>query len=284
MIFKIKRGIMRDLMEIRNLSVSFDCRGKEVKALENLTLDLSHNEVLAVLGESGCGKSVLCKAIMGLLAKNACIKSGSILFGEAELLEMNEKQLNTIRGKRIAMIFQDPIMSLDPSMPVGKQVAEAVRLHTPLSLKEAKQRAIELMQLCGIENADQKYGQYPHQFSGGLAQRAVIAMALAGDPEVLIADEPTTSLDAKNQLLILELLKELQQKRGISVILITHDISVVCSIAQRVCIISQGRVVEMGTVQQILDSPVHTYTKNLVTSATSCGIINAEKYDTDRAG
>lgn len=274
---------MKSIIEIKNLSVSFDGKKTAVKALDNVNLTLDHQEVLAVLGESGSGKSVLCKAILGILPKNAEVTSGEILFDGEDILKLSEKQLNLIRGKKLAMIFQEPLMSLNPAMSIGKQIAEAAAMHKKLSKKDAKQRALELMELCGIDNPKMRYFQYPHQFSGGLAQRAVIAIALAADPSVLIADEPTTSLDIRIQSGIISLLKDLQKKTGISVMFITHDISVASSVAQRACIMSRGRLIEEGTLENIINAPLHQYTKSMISSAKLCGIIDTDKYQKSRA-
>ena len=199
-------------LEVRHLSVSFDTYAGKVQAVRDVSFSLQKGETLALVGESGCGKSVTCRSIMGLLAKNANVESGEILFEGRDLLKLKNRAMRSVRGGRIAMIFQDPMTSLDPTMKIGKQIAEAVWLHRPLTRAAAKRRAIELLTLVGIEEPEKRYHQYPHEFSGGQRQRIVIAIALAADPQILIADEPTTALDVTMQAQILDLIKESRRK------------------------------------------------------------------------
>ena len=200
------------ILQVRRLSVSFDTYAGKVQAVRDISFELKRGETLALVGESGCGKSVTCRSIMGLLSKNAKVEGGEILFENRDLLKLGNTAMRSIRGGRIAMIFQDPMTSLNPTMKIGKQIAEAVRLHKPVTRAAAKQRAIELLDLVGIEEPDKRYHQYPHEFSGGQRQRIVIAIALAADSQILIADEPTTALDVTMQAQILDLMKDIQKK------------------------------------------------------------------------
>ncbi|MBR1709385.1 MAG: ABC transporter ATP-binding protein, partial [Clostridia bacterium] len=221
------------ILSVRNLSISFDTYAGRVLAVRNISFDLARGETLALVGESGCGKSVTCRTVMRLLARNATVDQGEILFDGQNLLSLRERQMREIRGGRIAMIFQDPMTSLDPTMRVGRQIAETVRLHKKVTWAGANERALELLRLVGIEDPERRARQYPHEFSGGQRQRIVIAIALAADPEILIADEPTTALDVTMQAQILDLIKDIQKKTNASVIFITHDLGVVANVADR---------------------------------------------------
>ncbi|TLS37810.1 ABC transporter ATP-binding protein [Pseudalkalibacillus caeni] len=261
---------MEKILEVKDLHVSFDTFGGEVKAVRGVNLHLEKGETLAIVGESGSGKSVTSKAIMGLIPNPpGRIKEGEILFGGKDLAKMSEKELQSIRGSEISMIFQDPMTSLNPTMTVGKQIMEGLIKHQRLSKTEAKSRAIELLKLVGIPNPDTRVSQYPHQFSGGMRQRVVIAIALACNPRILIADEPTTALDVTIQAQILELLRDLQEKMGTSIIFITHDLGVVANIADRVAVMYAGKIVETGTVDEIFYNPQHPYTWGLLGSMPS---------------
>ncbi len=253
-------------MEVNNLSVSFKVEEGEVQAVRNVSFNLKKGETLAIVGESGCGKSVLCKSLMRILPYNGYIKNGEVLLKSSDLLKKSEKEMEDIRGKNISMIFQDPMTSLNPTISIGKQIAEAVIIHQGISKSEAKKRAIELIELVGIDNPEKRFKQFPHHFSGGMRQRIVIAIALACNPDVLIADEPTTALDVTIQAQIIDLIKDLQHKIGLSIIFITHDLGVVATIADRIAVMYAGKIVEIGTVEDIFYDPRHPYTWGLLGS------------------
>lgn len=253
------------ILQVKNLHVDFHTYAGEVKAIREVNFDLKKGETLAIVGESGSGKSVTTKTLMGLSAKNADI-SGDILFKNRNLNELKEEEWVKIRGNEIAMIFQDPMTSLDPTMKIGMQIAEPIMLHEKISKKEALDRALELMKSVGIPNAEEHINDYPHQWSGGMRQRAVIAVALAGNPEILIADEPTTALDVTIQAQILNLMKKIQEERSSSIIFITHDLGVVAGMADRVAVMYAGKIVEYGTVDEVFYNPQHPYTWGLLNS------------------
>lgn len=254
------------ILSIENLRIHFETFAGEVQAIRGVNLKLEKGETLALVGESGSGKSVTAKSIMKLLSNNAVVKEGSITFKGENILEKSERDMQSIRGKKIAMIFQDPMTSLDPTMKIGKQITEVIIKHEKASKEEADKRAEELLELVGIPNAKERMKQYPHQFSGGQRQRIVIAIALACNPDVLIADEPTTALDVTIQAQILELLKELQQKFQMAIIFITHDLGVVANVADRVAVMYAGKVVEVGTAEEVFYNPQHPYTWGLLRS------------------
>ncbi|ENZ9534991.1 TPA: ABC transporter ATP-binding protein [Clostridioides difficile] len=257
---------MEHLLEVNNLSVSFKVEEGEVQAVRNVSFNLKKGETLAIVGESGCGKSVLCKSLMRILPYNGYIKNGEVLLKSSDLVKESEKEMEDIRGKNISMIFQDPMTSLNPTISIGKQIAEAVIIHQGISKSEAKKRAIELIELVGIDNPEKRFKQFPHHFSGGMRQRIVIAIALACNPDVLIADEPTTALDVTIQAQIIDLIKDLQHKIGLSIIFITHDLGVVATIADRIAVMYAGKIVEIGTVEDIFYDPRHPYTWGLLGS------------------
>ncbi|MFD2729625.1 ABC transporter ATP-binding protein [Enterococcus camelliae] len=257
---------MNKIIEVKNLEISFDTFAGKVQAIRNVSFDLYQGETLAIVGESGSGKSVTTRSIMGLLASNANVENGEILFNGSDIVKKSEKELQKIRGKDIAMIFQDPMTSLDPTMPIGRQVAESLIKHTKISKKEALKQALELLNLVGIPNAEKRLKNYPHQFSGGQRQRIVIAIALICYPQVLIADEPTTALDVTIQAQIIELLKDIQQKMNSSIIFITHDLGVVANVADRVAVMYGGKIIEIGTAREIFYNPQHPYTWGLLGS------------------
>ena len=254
------------ILSIENLRIHFETFAGEVQAIRGVNLKLEKGETLALVGESGSGKSVTAKSIMKLLSNNAVVKEGTIIFKGENILEKNERDMQSIRGKKIAMIFQDPMTSLDPTMKIGKQITEVIIKHEKASKEEADKRAEELLELVGIPNAKERMKQYPHQFSGGQRQRIVIAIALACNPDVLIADEPTTALDVTIQAQILELLKELQQQFQMAIIFITHDLGVVANVADRVAVMYAGKVVEVGTADEVFYNPQHPYTWGLLRS------------------
>ena len=254
------------ILSIENLRIHFETFAGEVQAIRGVNLKLEKGETLALVGESGSGKSVTAKSVMKLLSNNAVVKEGTIIFKGENILEKSERDMQSIRGKKIAMIFQDPMTSLDPTMKIGKQITEVIIKHENASKEEADKRAEELLELVGIPNAKERMKQYPHQFSGGQRQRIVIAIALACNPDVLIADEPTTALDVTIQAQILELLKELQQQFQMAIIFITHDLGVVANVADRVAVMYAGKVVEVGTADEVFYNPQHPYTWGLLRS------------------
>ena len=254
------------ILSIENLRIHFETFAGEVQAIRGVNLKLEKGETLALVGESGSGKSVTAKSVMKLLSNNAIVKEGAIIFKGENILEKSERDMQSIRGKKIAMIFQDPMTSLDPTMKIGKQITEVIIKHEKASKEEADKRAEELLELVGIPNAKERMKQYPHQFSGGQRQRIVIAIALACNPDVLIADEPTTALDVTIQAQILELLKELQQQFQMAIIFITHDLGVVANVADRVAVMYAGKVVEVGTAEEVFYNPQHPYTWGLLRS------------------
>ena len=269
---------MEKLLEVKNLCVNFGTYGGEVKAVRGVTFDLHKGETLAIVGESGSGKSVACKTIMRILSSNGYIKDGQILFDGKDLTKISEKDMEKVRGKDIAMIFQDPMTSLNPTMTIGKQIMEPIIKHQGFSKEDARKRAIELIELVGISDAEKRFKQYPHQFSGGMRQRIVIAISLACNPKVLIADEPTTALDVTIQAQILELIKDLQEKTGVAVIFITHDLGVVANMADRVAVMYAGKIIEYGTSDDIFYDPKHPYTWGLLGSMPTLDIGDNDLY------
>lgn len=270
---------MEKLLEVKNLCVNFATYGGEVKAVRGVTFDLHKGETLAIVGESGSGKSVACKTIMRILSSNGYIKDGQILFDGKDLTKISEKDMEKVRGKDIAMIFQDPMTSLNPTMTIGKQIMEPIIKHQGFSKEDARKRAIELIELVGISDAEKRFKQYPHQFSGGMRQRIVIAISLACNPKVLIADEPTTALDVTIQAQILELIKDLQEKTGVAVIFITHDLGVVANMADRVAVMYAGKIIEYGTSDDIFYDPKHPYTWGLLGSMPTLDIGDNDLYN-----
>lgn len=253
------------ILSVNNLHVDFKTYAGDVKAIRDINFELKKGETLAIVGESGSGKSVTTRTLMGLNAKNATI-SGDIDFKGKKLNELKEQDWVKVRGKEIAMIFQDPMTSLDPTMKIGMQIAEAILIHEKVSKADALSRALELMKQVGIPDAEEHINDYPHQWSGGMRQRAVIAIALAANPEILIADEPTTALDVTIQNQILKLMKELQSQISSSIIFITHDLGVVAGMADRVAVMYAGKIVEYGTVDEVFYNPQHPYTWGLLNS------------------
>ncbi|ROR31432.1 oligopeptide transport system ATP-binding protein [Mobilisporobacter senegalensis] len=263
------------VLSIKDLSISFQTSAGEVNAIRGVNLDLYKGETIAIVGESGSGKSVTVKAIMGILSGNGRINSGTIDFmyhrGEEEvhedLLKLSKKEMcHRIKGKRIAMVFQDPMTSLNPTMTIGNQIMEGMRYHFKTPKQEAHEKAIKLLELVGITEPQKRMKNYPHQLSGGMRQRVVIAIALACDPEILICDEPTTALDVTIQAKILELIKEIQEKTNISVIYITHDLGVVAKVADYVGVMYAGKIVEKGLINEIFYDPKHPYTWGLLSA------------------
>ncbi|MCZ8512670.1 ABC transporter ATP-binding protein [Paenibacillus filicis] len=263
------------LLEVDNLHVSFKTHGGEVKAVRGVSFTLNPGETLAIVGESGCGKSVTARSVMRLLPEHTSrITQGSIRFKGRELTQLTEKQLRELRGSEISMIFQDAMTALNPTITIGEQIMEGIIRHQKLSRAEARRQAVEMLQLVGIPNPELRLKQYLHEFSGGMRQRMMIAIAAVGRPSVLIADEPTTALDVTIQAQIIDLFKMLQRTTGVSIILITHDLGVVAKIADRVNVMYAGQVVESGTVRELFHQPQHPYTKGLLASIP--------RLDTDR--
>ena len=270
---------METLLSVKDLNISFETHAGKVKAVRGVTFDLKKGETLAIVGESGSGKSVSTKALMGILSKNGRVDKGEILFKDRDLVKLSKEEMQAIRGKEIAMIFQDPMTSLNPTMTIGNQIAEGIIKHQGLGKAEAKKKAIELIDLVGISMAEKRYKQYPHQFSGGMRQRIVIAIALACNPEILIADEPTTALDVTIQAQILELIKDIQKKTGVSIIFITHDLGVVANVADRVAVMYAGKIVEIGTTDEVFYESAHPYTWGLIASMPNLDSKDSKLYN-----
>lgn len=254
------------LLEIKDEKLSFFTPAGEVKALNGVSFSMNEGEVLGIVGESGSGKSVTAYSIMGLTAYPGKLIGGTIYFNGHQIEKKSEKEMRKIRGNEVSIIFQDPMTSLNPVYTIGNQITEVIRLHTGKSKKEAYDRAKELLELVGINEPTKRLKQYPHELSGGMRQRVMIAIALACEPKLLIADEPTTALDVTIQAQILELMQELRQKLGMSIIMITHDLGVVASMCERIAVMYAGHIVEYGTADEIFYEPKHEYTKGLINS------------------
>ena len=253
------------LLEVEGLKVEFDTWDGRVRVLDGVDFALGPGETLGIVGESGCGKSMTALAIMGLVPKPAGhVTGGAIRYRGEDLVKASDARMRDLRGNRVAMIFQEPMTSLNPVFTVGDQIAEAARLHLGLSTHDARKRAVEMLRAVHIPEAERRVGEYPHQFSGGMRQRVMIAMALACEPEVLIADEPTTALDVTVQAQIFDLLRALQAERGTAILLITHDMGAVAEMADRVMVMYAGRVIEQGSAEQVLRAPSHPYTQGLI--------------------
>ncbi len=277
------------ILSISDLQISFKTDSGKIKAIRSVDFDLYKGETVAIVGESGSGKSVTTKTIMGLLASNGTIDSGSIYYSwndentgvkqEVDIVEMSEKELQKeIRGRKIAMVFQDPMTSLNPTMTIGKQIMEPMIHHYAYSKNDAYDKAVELLELVGITDAMKRMKNYPHQLSGGMRQRIVIAIALSCDPYVLICDEPTTALDVTIQAKILDLIKDIQRKKDLSVIYITHDLGVVAKVADYINVMYAGKIVEKGTAEEIFYDPRHPYTWGLLSSMPDMEIESDELY------
>jgi len=273
---KFKRDKHDRVLSIRDLNISFNTNYGVVRAIRGVRLDLFQGETIAIVGESGSGKSVTVKTLMGILDSNGHIDSGSIIYhyvdkdgnkGEYDLVKMSQKDIRyKLCGKHIAMVFQDPMTSLDPTMTIGKQIMEPILEHEHVTKKEAAARALELLEEVGINEPEKTFKQYPHELSGGMRQRVVIAIAMSCDPDILICDEPTTALDVTIQAKILEKIKEIQTKKNISVIYITHDLGVVAKVADYVAVMYAGRIVEKGNINEVFYNPCHPYTWGLLSS------------------
>ncbi|MEK4920715.1 ABC transporter ATP-binding protein [Cytobacillus sp. FSL R5-0569] len=268
---------MEKILEVEDLHVTFKTYGGEVKAVRGVTFDLNKGETLAIVGESGCGKSVTSQSIMRLIpSPPGKIASGAIRFKNKDLVNISEKEMRTVRGNDISMIFQDPMTALNPTLTVGKQLIEGIIQHDGSTKEKARKRALDMLNLVGIPDADMRMKNYPHEFSGGMRQRLMIAIALVCEPEILIADEPTTALDVTIQAQILDLFKEIQKKTDVSIILITHDLGVVAQVADRIAVMYAGKIVEEGTRREIFYQPQHPYTKGLLQSVPRLDLIGGE--------
>jgi peptide/nickel transport system ATP-binding protein/oligopeptide transport system ATP-binding protein len=256
------------ILSVSDLGVSFATEEGTVRAVDGVSFDLRAGEILAIVGESGSGKSVTALTVMGLSRGPNTTIEGAARLGDTDLLELDDDAMRAVRAERIAMVFQDPMTALNPVYRVGDQIVEQIRAHTDASKQEARERAIESLRAVGIPNPERRYESYPHEFSGGMRQRAMIALALSLEPEVLIADEPTTALDVTIQAQILRLLEQLNAERGLAVILITHDLGVVAEVADRTLVMYAGRVVEQGSLDDIFYDPQHPYTWGLLGSLT----------------
>src|SRR6187397_899579 len=254
------------LLDVQDLKVEFWTERGTIYAVNGISFDIAPGETLGIVGESGCGKSVTSLALLGILARNGRITKGTAMFGGRDLLTLNDEKLRSVRGREIGMIFQDPMTSLNPVLTIGKQIREPLEAHFGMNRQQADKRAVELLDQVGIPSAKQRLKDYPHQFSGGMRQRAMIALALACEPKLLIADEPTTALDVTIQAQILELLRELQSRLGLGLLLITHDLGVVAEMGDRVAVMYAGRIVEDAAVRDLFRDPRHPYTRGLLAS------------------
>jgi oligopeptide/dipeptide ABC transporter ATP-binding protein len=255
------------LLELKNLTTVFPTRRGLVYAVADVSLSLAQGELLGVVGESGCGKSVTMLSILRLISAPGRIASGQILFQGRDLLKLSNREMRDIRGKEIAMVFQDPLTSLNPAFPVGEQIRESLRIHhiAQNHFAREKERVLQLMSEVGISSPMDRYRDYPHQFSGGMQQRALIAIALACEPKILLADEPTTSLDVTIQAQIMDLMRRINQEHNTAIILVTHNLDLAAEFCQRIAVMYAGRIVEIGTTDQVIESPQHPYTRGLLT-------------------
>ena len=260
---------MSHLLEVKDLTTAFSADYGETVSVDHISFHVDEGETVCIVGESGCGKSVTSLSIMGLLGRGGAVKDGSALFAGRNLLELGEKELDELRGNRIAMIFQDPLTSLNPVFTIGNQITESIRTHMNVSKDEARERAIQVLAKVGMPDPERVMKKYPHTMSGGMRQRAMIAMALSCDPDLLIADEPTTALDVTIQAQIMSLLKKLREESGMSMILITHDIGLVARMADRVIVMYAGQLIEEAPVKELFADPRHPYTKALLATVPS---------------
>ncbi|SFB26280.1 oligopeptide transport system ATP-binding protein [Acetitomaculum ruminis DSM 5522] len=260
------------VLELKDLSVSFYTKKGEIEAVRGVNLTLEKGEILCIVGESGCGKTVMCQSIMHLLPSYGKIKQGSIKACNVDITNYNEKQMRTMRGKRMSMVFQDPLTTLNPTIPIGKQITEAILKHKKISKSDAKKRAIELMELVGIRNAEERYKLQPHFFSGGMRQRCVLATALASEPDILFADEVTTALDVTVKAMVLDLLKEIREKTGVAIVFVTHDFGAASRIADKIAVMYAGKIIEIGTKEEVFNTPLHPYTWGLLGALPSLAL------------
>ncbi|WP_449536695.1 ABC transporter ATP-binding protein [Ferdinandcohnia sp. Marseille-Q9671] len=272
---------MGNILDIEDLHVSFDTSAGKVKAVRGVSFSVKTGEAVGIVGESGCGKSVTAKSIMRLLpSPQAKIEKGSIMLNGENIVQKSENAMGKIRGNEVGMIFQDPMTSLNPTTKIGNQIAEGIIRHTKVSKKKAMDHAIKMLEMVGIPQPEKRINQYPHEFSGGMRQRVMIAIALACEPKLLIADEPTTALDVTIQAQILQLMKELQDKTNTSIILITHDLGVVAEMCSKVVVMYAGEIVETGRVEEIFTNPTHPYTRGLLKSVPRLDMNRQEKLST----
>ncbi|MFC5651095.1 ABC transporter ATP-binding protein [Paenibacillus solisilvae] len=261
----------KPLLKVENLSVGYSLKNEKISILENINFSVERGEVVGIVGESGCGKSLTSLSIMKLLVEPLSIQSGQIIFNGSDLTCLPEREMNQIRGKEVAMIFQEPMTSLNPVFTIGNQISEVMHTHLKINKKEVFERTIELLRLVGIPSPEQRVREYPYQLSGGMQQRVMIAMALACNPMLLIADEPTTALDVTIQAQILDLLLDIQQKNKMSLFFITHDLSVLARMANRVIVMYAGRVIESAPISKLMENPLHPYTQGLLKAIPSYG-------------
>lgn len=254
------------LLEVNNLKTNFYNKGSKIEAVRGISFKLNDGEIVGIVGESGSGKSVAMKSILGIIPKNAKIENGEVFFKGRDILKLSNKEKQKIKGKDMAMIFQDPMTALNPLIKVGKHLEEVILRYNKISKEEARKKAIDMLNLVGIPMPEKRLNQYPHEFSGGMRQRVLIAMALCCEPKLLIADEPTTALDVTIQSQILKLLKELKEKKNMSIVLITHDLGVVASLCKRIVVMYAGMIMEEGLTEDIFYRPLHPYTKALLNS------------------
>lgn len=267
----------KNVLNVKNMNVSFKSHGQEVKAVRGVSFSVDQGEIVGLVGESGSGKSVTMKAVMGILPDNAERTAESIFLNERELKDLSDEECRKVRGKEMTMIFQDPMTALNPLKKIGSQIEEVIIRQKKCSKNEAKEKALEMLKKVGIPNPEVRLGQYPHEFSGGMRQRVLIAMALACEPELLIADEPTTALDVTIQAQILDLLHELKDEFRTSIMLITHDMGVVATVCSKVIIMYGGLVMESGTVEEVFYEPKHPYTKALLKAIPSLDLKEGER-------
>lgn len=269
---------METVLEVSNYSLHFKTPEGEIHAVRDIGFSLHKGEILAIVGESGCGKTVLCKSLLKLLPRNAYVKSGQVLLCGENITAYSDRRMRPLRGKQISMVFQDPMTTLNPTIPVGKQIAEAMMTHEKISKKAAAERAIELLRELEIDHPEERFSMQSHLLSGGMRQRCVLAIALACHPKVLVADEPTTALDATVQTKLLDLLKNVCKQKGIALLLISHDLSVAARIADRVAVMYAGKIVEIGTAEEIFYDPRHPYTWGLLGSQPALAMESKRLY------
>lgn len=265
------------VLEVKNLKTVFKSRGQEVQAVRGVGFSVGKGEIMGLVGESGSGKSVTMKAVIGILPENATISSDSLKLNGKELTELSKNEYRKLRGKEMTMIFQDPMTALNPLKKIGKQLEEVILRHSDCTKQEAKEKAVEMLRKVGIPVPEQRIKQYPHEFSGGMRQRVLIAMALACEPQLLIADEPTTALDVTIQAQILDLLKDLQKEYDTSIVLITHDMGVVATVCDKIAIMYGGLIMETGMTDEIFSNPKHPYTKALLRAIPSVDLKEGER-------
>lgn len=270
------------VLELKNYAVSFYTPRGEVEAVRGVDLSVGKGEILCIVGESGCGKTVMCQSVMKLLPQaaphGARIKHGKVILNGEDITDYKEKQMRALRGNVVSMVFQDPMMTLNPTMPIGLQITEAILKHKKISRDEARKRAVEVLSLVGIDDAETRFSLQPHFFSGGMRQRCVLAVALVMSPKLLFADEPTTALDVTVETQILDLLMDLRDKTGVSIVFVSHDLGAVARIADRVAVMYAGKIVEIGTAEEVYYDPRHPYTWGLLSSLPALAVESGELY------